>query len=218
MVVDSRRYRGVDQPTVKVMSESKSVMLQLPTKSEPADTWKKWAEEIDAKRDIIKGFDESIMEVVPYTVPQEFGLDLGPHISIVPAKEWDELDEQAIKLLKGFNDKEYEMSFPTLNEMIGNGDNLYFLNGNPDNDFKTNGPIIIAAQIQPHVVEALNKIRTKMKLKKFEQDYHISIAKITGKEGHAKFRETYMTNWPKSTNGPKSFPPPIKDLKKMLPR
>jgi hypothetical protein len=212
MVVDS--YRGVGQPTIKVNAKSKSVMLQLPTiHHKPADAWKQWAGEIAAKSDIIKGFDESIMKVVPYTVPQEFGLDLGPHISIVPAQEWDTLDEEQKQSLQRFHDTQKPMSIKTLNGMIGNGDNLYFLNGNPANDCKTNGPIIIAAPVPFDVVETLNKIRTEMNLKSFKQDYHphISIAKITGKQGHAKFRETYMTNWPKS------FPPPITDLNKMLP-
>jgi hypothetical protein len=52
------------------------------------------------------------MRVVPYTVPKDFGLDLGPHISIVPAQEWDKLDEQAKQFLKEFKDKEYQRSIP----------------------------------------------------------------------------------------------------------
>ena len=196
----------------------KGIMLQLNHSESAADSWARQVEEAQGMK--LQGFDAKFMAIRPYKIPTSWGEDLGPHISFVPDFEWQKVDETIRKYIKKeWDNREYDIGPITYSD-------LFFLNGSPQNDDETNGPIIIARHLSECVKEKLRELRKTIGhpynhgviYRIFPSDFpksynpHVSLAKITGHDNnHADFRKQHMTKW----KAPVCFPPPLMDLSEM---
>jgi len=221
--------------TARIKVADSGVFLALDVLGEAgAESSVKWEELAALWRNfasmgLLPGVDVAWCEVQPMTAPTQWGVDVGPHFSVVslPGKPTTDhcgkedsyqivtkrgrdthvlTDEMRAKA-QGLAGQVYELNL--------NSPRISFLLGRPENDALTNGPVMVTAKHEA-VREVLNSIRAELGLGPFsaEHSVHTTLCKLTGFNGdHAALREQ-LAGWPWPLGDP--FPKPLSSLAEAL--
>ena len=176
--------KRADAPsTARIKVADSGVFLALDLGEAGEESSAKWKELAALWRNfasmgLLPGVDVAWCEVQPMTAPREWGVDVGPHFSVVslPGKPTTDhrgredpcqiitkggrdtrvLTDEMRARAQGLTDKVYELNL--------NSPRISFLLGRIENDAKTNGPVMVTAKHEAGVREVLNGIRAELGL------------------------------------------------------
>jgi hypothetical protein len=221
--------------TARIKLADSGVFLALEVGEAGEESSVKWEElatlwRNSASMGLLPGVDVAWCEVQPMTAPKQWGVDAGPHFSVVSlpgtpttdhrgkedsyqiitkgGRDTRVLTDEMRAKAQGLTGKVYELNL--------NSPRISFLLGRRENDALTNGPVMVTAHHEA-VREVLNSIRAELGLRPFsaEHSVHTTLCKLTGLNGdHAALREQLARGWPWPLGDP--FPKPLSSLAEAL--
>ena len=206
---------GVGEQKLRLVTANSGIFLAM-TYDDERDAAARWRTLASmgsalAARDALPGFDARTMEIAPMRANPAWGLDAGPHFSVVSVvgvgtADCDGTPDPSVEDATGATGRALDPALRARADSLADrrysldlsvDPTLTYLFGSAANDAVTNGPVMVTLAHES-ARALMNDVRGELGLKPFPLTHsvHTTLCKVTGRGGdHAALRAR-LGRWP----------------------